>query len=638
MKKTLLLSLALSVGLLAGAQQRNLSNIRKAEVRPIDQGINHINETSVQSTYTGGEIYNRSGDLLKTNIASSSNVYGIFSYEQRVVSAQPEAGMVFFGNRAGGPLGATGNDIKVAWGANESATWSNYLITPETGFNFRYPSTVVYNPAGNTNPANMVAIVSGPFTDAAGWKGQFFGSVKLDGQNKNITYQNNEPNIYINHLNIGLNVTKNGHAHVASQRLNGTSTSYLSTGWEVLNGAFNAETSQFDWEPIVQVQPALLEDGRIDASSLVFSPDGSVGYLLGTAVDADPDYSPYGLEWPVVYKTTDNGETWEKTEPFNFSEINTFKENLYPTRADLDLVVPRWYNKWVGGNRNNGATVDIHGNLHIAGIVRSTNSVHPDSLSYFYTEEPVLIFDVFMNGDGTWNAIFVDSVRTEVVDDTNPFGMGWDQRIQMSRTSDGSKVFVTWGDTDPATWGINFETNQQPDVFTWGYDVTSNLYTMPVNVTALTEYWGENFWLHVSDMVIQDGSKYHIPVTTSVPGATQDNPLTHQYLSGVYFDESDFILLGSNKTEKPAARLQVSQNYPNPFNGSAEVVVSLVSPAGVSLKVYNLLGQNVLEVAERSLGTGSHILSINASSLKSGVYSYVVTAGNERVTKKMIVK
>jgi hypothetical protein len=638
MKKTLLLSLALSVGLLAGAQQRNLSNIRKAEVRPIDQGINHINETAVQSTYTGGEIYNRSGDLLKTNIASSSNVFGIFSYEQRVVSAQPEAGMVFFGNRAGGPLGATGNDIKVAWGANESATWSNYVITPETGFNFRYPSTVVYNPAGNTNPANMVAIVSGPFTDAAGWKGQFFGSVKLDGQNKNITYQNNEPNIYINHVNIGLNVTKNGHAHVASQRLNGTSASYLSAGWEVLNGAFNAETSQFDWEPIVQVQPALLEDGRIDASSLVFSPDGSVGYLLGTAVDADPDYSPYGLEWPVVYKTTDNGETWEKTEPFNFSEINTFKENLYPTRADLDLVVPRWYNKWVGGNRNNGATVDIHGNLHIAGIVRSTNSVHPDSLSYFYTEEPVLIFDVFMNGDGTWNAIFVDSVRTEVVDDTNPFGMGWDQRIQMSRTSDGSKVFVTWGDTDPATWGINFETNQQPDVFTWGYDVTSNLYTMPVNVTALTEYWGENFWLHVSDMVIQDGSKYHIPVTTSVPGATQDNPLTHQYLSGVYFDESDFILLGSNTTEKPAGKLQVSQNYPNPFNGSTEVVVSLSAPAGVSLKVYNLLGQNVLEVAERRLGAGSHILSINASSLKAGVYSYVVTAGNERVTKKMIVK
>jgi len=638
MKKTLLLSLALSVGLLAGAQQRNLSNIRKAEVRPIDQGINHTNETAVQSTYTGGEIYNRSGDLLKTNIASSSNVYGIFSYEQRVVSAQPEAGMVFFGNRAGGPLGATGNDIKVAWGANESATWSNYVINPETGFNFRYPSTVVYNPAGNTSPANMFALVSGPFTDAAGWKGQFFGSVRLDGQNQNITYLDNEPGIYINHLNIGLNVTQNGHAHVASQRLNGTSASYLSAGWEVLNGTFNAETNQFDWEPVVQVQPDLLEDGRIDASSLVFSPDGSIGYLLGTAVDADPDYSPYGLEWPVVYKTTDNGETWEKTEPFNFSEINTFKENLWPTVGNLDLVVPRWYNKWVGGNRNNGATVDIHGNLHIAGIVRSTNSVHPDSLGFFYTEEPVLIFDVFMNGDGTWNAIFVDSVRTEVVDDTNPFGLGWDQRIQMSRTSDGSKVFVTWGDTDPATWGINFETNQQPDVFTWGYDVTSNLYTLPVNVTALTEYWGENFWMHVSDMVIQNGSKYHIPVSTSVPGATQDNPLTHQYLSGVYFDESDFILLGSNDTEVPAGRLQVSQNYPNPFNGSAEVVVSLVSPANVGLKVYNLLGQNVLEVAERRLGAGSHILSINASSLKSGVYSYVVTAGNERVTKKMIVK
>lgn len=639
MKKALLLGLALSFGLFAGAQQRNLRSVSKAEIRPADQGLNQLTETALQNTIPGGELINRSGDLLKTSVSSSSNVYGIFSYEQTVVSSSPETGYAFFGNRAGGSMGATGNDIKVSWGMHNSTSWSNLVINPTTGFNFRYPSTVVYNPAGNTAPENMVAIISGPYTDAGGWKGQFYGSAKLNGQGQNIVYTDNEPNIYINHLNIGLSVTNQGNVHVASQRLDGTSASYVSNGWEVMNGAYNAETGQVDWDASkVIVKPDLLEDGRIDASSLVFSPDGSVGYLLGTAVDADPDYSPYGLEWPVVYKTTDHGATWEKTEAFDFSQINIFREYLYPTRADLDVVIPRWYNKWVGGNRNNGATVDINGNLHIAGIVRSTNSIHPDSLSYFYTAEPSLMFDVFMNGDGTWNAIFVDTIRTAVVDDTNPFGMGWDQRIQMSRTADGSKVFVTWADTDPVTWGGIFETNLQPDVYSWGWDVTKNLHTLPVNFTTMTEYWGENFWMHAGEEVIKEATYYNIPVSTSIPGATQDNPLVHQYFAGIGFDEAEFVIMNSETHPAPVRTIAVSQNFPNPFNGTSEVKVELPQSAVVAVEVFNLLGQKVYESSKGRMAAGIHTLTINAAGLKSGIYSYVISAGNERVSRKMIVK
>ena len=639
MKKTLLFSLALSIGLYAGAQQHNLSKVHKAELRPVDQGMNIYNDATASQSNAGSAIYNKSGDLLKTDISSSSNVYGIFNYEQRVVSAIPEANMIFFGNRAGGPMGATGNDIKVAWSANMGANWSNIIVNPQTGFNFRYPSTAIYNPEGNTDPNNMYAIVTGPFTDAAGWKGQFFGSMGLNGQNNSITFEDNEATVYLNHMNIGLNVTPSGEVHVASQRLNGNETTSTSDGWEVLNGMFNSETNSVDWDlPRVKVQPMLLEDGRIDANSLVFSPDGSIGYLLGTAVDADQDYCPYGVEWPVVYKTTDYGATWEKTEPFDFSEINIFKELLYSTRADLDLVVPRWYNKWVGGNRNNGATVDINGNLHIAGVIRSTNSIHPDSLSYFYTEEPSLVFDVFMNGDGTWNAQFVDSLRSEVIDDTNPFGMGWDQRIQMSRTDDGSVIFVTWADTDPQLWGGSVTTNLQPDVFIWAYDVTTHDYSNPVNVTALTDYWGDNFWMHVADKVIVDGSKFYIPITTSVPGLTQDNPLTHQYLANVYFDEDEFVLLDSKVNVGTGKNLSVSQNFPNPFNGITEIRLNLTSPVSVGLEVFNLVGQKVFEMPAQLKLAGSHQLMIDASNLKPGIYSYTVIAGGERVTRKMLVK
>jgi len=637
MKKNLLIFLGLFIGLTVAAQQRNYNSIKKLMPRAIETGLD---KTDQPGTFENSEvIYNRSGDLLKTDVSSSANLFGIFTTDQRVVSAHPELGMAVFGNRAGGSFGATGNDLRVAYSMDMGATWSNFVINPQAGFNFRYPSTVIYNPEGNTDPNNMFAIYTGPFTDAAGWKGQFFGSARLGGTDVHATFEDNEPTVYLNHMNNGLTATPDGYIHVASQRLNGTSTAYTNDGWEVLNGMFNSETNMVEWDlPRVKVQPTLLEDGRIDATRMVFSPDGSIGYLFGTAVDADLDYNPYGVEWPVIYKTIDHGVTWEKTEPFDFSEINELYNYLWPTRADFDVVIPRWYNKWAApeNQSNNGAIVDINGNLHIAGLMRGTMSIHPDSLNYFYSEEPLLVFDVFMNGDGTWNAQFVDSLRSDGLEDYLTVSL--DQRISMSRNADGSKVFVTWADTDPVLWGGGVTTNMQPDIFIWGRDVQTNLYTNPVNVTALSDYWGDNFWLHVSDQVLTDGTDYMIPLTTSVNGATESDPVLHQYLSGPGFNEADFVNIGAGSIAPPSKQFSISQNFPNPFTGISQVSVTLASSAKVSLEVYNLVGQKVFEIPARTLTSGSHTLNINAASLNSGIYTYSVIANGERITRKMVVR
>lgn len=639
MKKSLLLSLALSVSLFAGAQQRNLNSVEKLEPRKADQGLNIANETvSLNQGNSYEVLLNRSGDLLKTDVSSSANLFGIFTTDQRVVSAQPEANMVVFGNRAGGSFGATGNDLRIAYSTDYGANFTNFVINPQAGSNFRYPSTVVYNPAGNTDPANMFTIYSGPFTDAVGWKGQYFGSCRIGGTDNAAIFENNEPTVYINHTNVGLTATPDGNIHVASARLDGTETAYTHEGWEVLNGVFNAATNQVDWETTrVEVRPDLLEDGRIDATRMVFSPDGSVGYLFGTAVDADTEYNPYGVEWPVVYKTTDHGVSWDKIEPFDFSQINTFYEYLWPTRADFDVVVPRFYNKWAApeNQSNNGATVDINGNLHIAGLIRSTNSIHPDSLNYFYTEEPLLVFDLFMNGDGTWNAQFVDSLRSEGLEDYLTVSL--DQRISMSRNADGSKVFVAWADTDPTLWGGGVTTNMQPDLFIWGYDVTNQHYTAPVNVTVLSDYWGDNFWLHVSDYVLTEGAEYHIPVSTSINGATESDPVTHQFFSGPGFNEADFIFISTPDIDAPASLLAVSQNYPNPFTGASQVDVSLVKTSSVSLEVYNLVGQKVYEIPAATYQAGKCSLTIDAGGFKPGIYTYTVFANGEKASRKMMV-
>ena len=640
MRKLLLFTTALLFGFSSFAQQRNFSAMEKLTPRaPYEVTVNDIsNETALPEINNSGVPYNRSGDLLKVDFSSSANVYGIYSGDARVLSAQPEANTIVFGNRAGGSFGATGNDLRVSYSSDLGFNWTSFVITPDEGLAFRYPSIASYNPAGNTDPDNMVIIYSGPYLGGGDWAGQFFGSSDMQGMSHQTIFDENEPNVYINHLNLGLTATPSGHAHVASMRLDGTQSSYTNEGWEVLNGMYNEETGLFDWVlPRVSVVPALLEDGRTDADRMVFSPDGSVGYLLATAIDADPAYNPYGIEWPVVYKTTDHGVTWEKIPEFDFSEIRVFEEYLWPTRADMDKVIPRWYNKWASADnqRNNGVTVDIHGNLHLAGIVRSTLSVHPDSLNYFYTLEPLQMFDVFMNGDGTWNAQYIDTIRTEIRENFYP-DIDMDMRIAMSRTKSGDKVFVGWADTDAINWPGTITANTLPDLFIWGQDVTNQMYTDPTNVTGpFGDYWGDNNWMHLSDMVITEDDIYHIPVTTTASGATDVDPVTHQFLTGVWFTEAEFVNVEVNQHLISVNNL--SQNYPNPSNGFSLVDITLAKTASVSLEVYNLVGQKVYEIPAHRLSEGKHTLQIKAGNLTPGMYTYSVIANGERATRKMMV-
>jgi hypothetical protein len=242
-----------------------------------------------------------------------------------------------------------------------------------------------------------------------------------------------------------------------------------------------------------------------------------------------------------------------------------------------------------------------------------------------------------MNGDGTWNAQFIDTLRSDVYQTvfTGVDGVDLDQRIGMSRTKSGDKVFVTWADTDAITWGVNITTNKLPDIYIWSKDVINNTYTPAVNVTTLSDYWGANLWMHQSDMVIEDGGNYYIPVSTSVHGTTDLDPVLHQYLKNVWFTEGDYINVGTASIASPVAG--ISQNYPNPVNGTTRVDVTLTKNASVSLEVYNIVGQKVYEIPARNLTEGTHSFEISVTGLKAGVYTYSVIANGERTTRKMMV-
>jgi len=78
-------------------------------------------------------------------------------------------------------------------------------------------------------------------------------------------------------------------------------------------------------------------------------------------------------------------------------------------------------------------------------------------------------------------------------------------------------------------------------------------------------------------------------------------------------------------------------NYPNPFNPSTTISYSLAIPTNVTLKVYNIYGQQVATLVDNYNPAGIHTAEFDGSDLSSGCYLYVLEAEQSRKVRKMII-
>jgi len=94
---------------------------------------------------------------------------------------------------------------------------------------------------------------------------------------------------------------------------------------------------------------------------------------------------------------------------------------------------------------------------------------------------------------------------------------------------------------------------------------------------------------------------------------------------------------GVSDDEPIVAQYQLSQNYPNPFNPTTVISYSIPTASNVSLKVYDELGREVSVLVDGFVAAGSHQVSLDASSMASGVYFYRLTAGSFTDAKSLVV-
>ncbi len=117
--------------------------------------------------------------------------------------------------------------------------------------------------------------------------------------------------------------------------------------------------------------------------------------------------------------------------------------------------------------------------------------------------------------------------------------------------------------------------------------------------------------------------------------------------SGTIVDSSDgfFTILGPTAVAEGGipTSFELSQNYPNPFNPSTMIAYGLPKDAAVSLKVYNMIGQEIATLVNERQSAGRYVVTFNTQSLpfslSSGMYFYRLQAGDVgEIRKMMLVK
>ncbi len=418
---------------------------------------------------------------------------------------------------------------------------------------------------------------------------------------------------------------------------------------------------------------------------LAFGPDSLIGYLVFEGVlAATAGNSSDKMMAPIVYKTTNGGTSWtlvlagydwmtEHPECMQNVCQGAILANWRP--AGYQATHYSFY-----GNHGTDLTVDANGFLHYVTSVTDafSDGASKDSLNYGYTPQydydyidyhPIM-WD-FMTDGTCWKTMFIDSVMsaymgTTPASDTTALSnqwyyntgstyFGYGAGMNVSRSVDGTKIFYGWTDSDFGTTGNHY--NVQPDLFMKAFDVTTKKISGTTNLTNGSILC---YFPRLSDISYYDNaqSKYVVPAmvtngtilinSTPKPAWDGEKAVDFHYINCGTYGTADFANAATvNIGAGPAACMigiktnntfmNSVNNYPNPFNNTTNIVVNLNTGKAIDLKVYDAIGK--LVYTKNVNGTiGENTIVFDASTLNAGIYYYTVTAGFDRVTKKMAVQ
>ncbi|MHB8338786.1 MAG: T9SS type A sorting domain-containing protein [Ignavibacteriaceae bacterium] len=212
--------------------------------------------------------------------------------------------------------------------------------------------------------------------------------------------------------------------------------------------------------------------------------------------------------------------------------------------------------------------------------------------------------------DKNWMLLFIDS-------DTN-HATGWegyDYLINLNIKSDSVTTLARWNGQD-SSWDETANLRYQYTGNQMQIAVPRNLINQTGNDISFYFHWADNI------QKLNDITEFFID-GDSAPDRRFNYWYTTQTPTGV------------KETYQLPQSFSLSQNYPNPFNPSTQIKYGIPKSGIVTLKVYNMLGQEVATLVNQEQKSGNYIVNFDASKLASGVYLYRIEANGFSLTKKM---
>ncbi len=669
MKKQLLFGFAAFAALAVTAQ-----NSGKVLTNPtVKKMVTFKSYTTAEPTNSPNTPVTNSGNKVAgapfKRIGGSVNSFGVQSTEGRALTyneAINTIGMVM--RKQAGWTGITdGNSgtVVFAYSSNAGTSWDSTVVSASSIIAQRHPGGTIFNPSGNTSPAGAYAMTSGPGHIAGNnWQGNYFSSKQLSfpGNNSNgsLVVADNAALTASQRKQVfargDMQATTDGKVHVLGGLfgdINGTTAAAQAFRGAMLNtGTFNA--GSFIWA-VDSLKPNFKLDGTGDAQGYTnfnqaWSEDGQIGYLIFVGVDANalPGTSMNTYQ-PFVYKTTNSGASWSRFAPlFDFSLIPAIADRTFSTWDGL--VKP-----FVSLGDGSSATVDAIGNLHFFASMTSAASDHADSLGYTFNVDFIntwnYLTDFYTTSNG-WCATVIDSLRTDAPAAANSnwtnagAGLGYDARLQISRTTSGQKIVYSWADSDPVITQTTF--NTQPSIKMKGFDLGTSMYTDTKDMSAGkagAEYY--SYWFLSSPIIANPSTgNWLIPTvyTASDDGSLDGGfPVSYYYMDDNILTATDFNVLafgGCTPTGVKHLTDNTFENltfYPNPTANNGTIDVQLNATAKLDIAILNAVGQTVYSTSVAG-NIGSNKIELNLNNLSSGLYFYQVKVGNSKaITKKFAV-
>jgi hypothetical protein len=148
----------------------------------------------------------------------------------------------------------------------------------------------------------------------------------------------------------------------------------------------------------------------------------------------------------------------------------------------------------------------------------------------------------------------------------------------------------------------------------------------------ITPYFGESFSINTSGI----GNK-----KVRVRFVAEENINGGYAMANIHAEESVLPKKNQNVISYTGSEVvtdyALEQNYPNPFNPTTTINYQIPASGNVSIKVYDILGNEVGNLVDSYKETGKYEVSFDASSLASGVYIYRLTANDYVNVKKMVL-